>query len=87
MSNGQAPESHGQAVTIIVNAQQHTVTKGELSFADVVAFSGLPSGPNIVFTVTYRRGHGNKPEGSLIDGQSVKVKDGMIFNVTATDKS
>jgi Multiubiquitin len=40
-----------------------------------------------MFTVTYRRGEGNKPEGTLVEGETVKVKEGMIFNVTATDKS
>ena len=53
----------------------------------MVTLSGLPSGPNTIFTVTYRRGEGKKPEGTLVDGESVKVKDGMIFNVTATNKS
>ncbi len=82
-------EGHGleKTVTIIVNARSHTVTKGELSFAEVIALSGLPGGENVVFTVTYRRGHGEKPEGSLVEGETVKVKDGMIFNVTRTDKS
>ena len=28
-----------------------------------------------------------KPEGTLVEGDDVKIKDGMIFNVTATDKS
>ncbi len=82
---------HGQdkQYTIIVNGRQKVVTKKELSFAEVVAlaFDPPPTGPNIVFTVTYRRGEGNKPEGTLIDGEMVKVKEGMIFNVTATDKS
>jgi Multiubiquitin len=27
---------------------------------------------------------GNKPEGTLVEGGTVKIKDGMIFNVTAT---
>ena len=75
-------------VTIIVNGREKTVRKGELSFDDVVAlaFDPVPSGDNIVITVAYRRGHGNK-SGTLSEGQSVKVKDGMIFDVTATDKS
>jgi hypothetical protein len=77
----------GQQVTIFVNTQPHIMTKGEISFAEVVALSGLPDGPTVVFTVTYRRGQGGKPEGSLVAGESVKVKDGMIFNVTRTDKS
>ena len=75
-------------VTIIVNAREHTVLKEELSFDEIVAFyENPPTGPNVYFTVTYRRGHGNKPEGNLEAGESVRVKDGMIFNVTATDRS
>jgi len=76
-------------VTIIVNGEQKTVPKEEMSFAEILAlaFNPVPAGPNMVFTVTYRRGHGDKPEGTLIEGGSVKVKEGMVFNVTATDKS
>lgn len=75
--------------TVIVNGVQKEVTTKELTFDQVVdlAFNPRPSGPYWVFTVTYRRGHGDKPEGTLEPGGSVKVKDGMIFNVTATDKS
>jgi len=32
-------------------------------------------------------GHGSKPEGTLVEGDTVKVKEGMIFNVARTDKS
>lgn len=92
MSNGEhGNEGHGQekTYTVVVNGRQKTVTTKELTFAQVVAlaFDNPPSGPNIVFTITYRRGEGNKPEGTLVEGDTVKVKDGMIFNVTATDKS
>lgn len=75
-------------VTIIVNGREVTVPKEELSFDELVklAFPNSTPGPNKIFTVTYRRGHGNK-EGTLAPGQSVKIKDGMIFNVTETDKS
>jgi len=75
--------------TIIVNTREQVVTEKELTFAQVVAlaFNPVPSGPYIVITVTYRNGHGNKPEGTLVEGETVKIKKGMIFNVTATDKS
>ena len=81
--------SQQKEISIVVNGRPKTVSKEELSFAEIVALAdGLPTGPNIVYTVTYRKGHGDKPEGSLVDGgPGVKVKDGMIFNVTATDKS
>ena len=80
---------HDKEYTIIVNGRQKVITAKELSFAEIVAlaFDNPPSGPNILFTVTYRRGEGNKPEGTLVEGETVKIKDGMIFNVTATDKS
>jgi hypothetical protein len=91
-------EAHGQPVekhdpktfTIIVNARERTVTGPEITFEQVVklAFENQPPpGSDVVFTVTYRRGIGEKPEGSLIEGHSVKVKEGMVFNVTETSKS
>lgn len=82
------PHGHGdpKEVTVIVNGREKRVPKGDISFAAVVALSNLPGGSNTIFTVTYRRGEGNK-EGTLVEGEAVKVKEGMIFNVTATDKS
>ncbi len=82
-------ESMAQTVKIIVNGREKTVAKEALTFQEVVAlaFDNPPSGPNILFTITYRKGHGDKPEGTLVEGETLKVKDGMIINVTATDKS
>jgi len=79
----------GQTVTVVLNGTAKQVPKKEsLTFQEVVALAdGLPTGPNIEYTITYRRGHGDKPEGSLVPGSDVKVKEGMIFNVTATDRS
>lgn len=76
-------------ITIVVNGTQKTVQKDDFTFDEIVnlAYDNPPYGENTLFSVTYRRGHGNKPEGILAPGESVKVKDGMIFDVTATDKS
>jgi len=76
-------------ITIVVNGTQKTVQKDEYTFDEIVklAYENPPYGENTLFSVTYRKGHGNKPEGILAPGESVKVKDGMIFDVTATDKS
>lgn len=75
--------------TIIVNGEKKVVTQKELSFDDLVrlAFGSLPPDDNVIFTITFRRGHGERPEGVLRPGQSVKVKEGMIFDVTATRRS
>lgn len=87
MSN--ATQEGKREVTIVVNARPRVVTKDEISFEEIVtlAFDAPPAGENTVYTVTYRKGHGNKPEGTLVPGATTKVKEGMIFNVTATDKS
>lgn len=76
-------------LTIIINTRPHVVHKHDLSFEELaqLAYPNSPGSENVSFTVTYRNAHGNKPEGSLVAGQSVKVKDGMIFNVIRTDKS
>ncbi|MDK3075493.1 multiubiquitin domain-containing protein [Sedimentitalea sp. JM2-8] len=76
-------------ITIIVNGREKTVTAKEMGEGDLVAlaFDNPPTGEFICFTITFRRGQGNKPEGTLDEGETVKLKEGMIFNVTATDKS
>jgi hypothetical protein len=77
-----------RTASVVINGRNVEVSEDELTFDRVVELSGLPTGPNIVFTITYRRGHGQKPEGSMVeDGEPVKVKDGMIFNVSPTDRS
>jgi Multiubiquitin len=74
--------------TIIINGRSVTVTGKELTFQEVVSLSGLPTGPDVAFTISYRRGHGNKPEGSMVEGgDPVKVKNGMVFNVDSTTRS
>jgi hypothetical protein len=76
-------------ITLIVNGRKRKVTNRKESFADIVAlaFDPVPTGPNIMFTITYRNGPHRNPEGSLLEGGKVSVRDGMIFDVTPTDKS
>lgn len=90
-SAGEQP-SHGQhakETTITVNGRDRTVTSKELTYEDLLplAFNPVPTGPNVLITVTYRKGENGK-QGSLVAGsEPVKVHEKMIFNVTATDKS
>lgn len=90
MSTHEKERAQAKTVTIIVNGRPREVTQKELSFEDVVnlAFDNAPpTGENIVITVTFSRGDEGRKEGSLLPGESVKVKKDMIFDVTATDKS
>ena len=87
--NQETTQGHQKPMVIIVNGRQKTVTSKELSFDEIVAlaFDSPPTGDNTIFTITYRRGEGNKPEGTLVKGETVKIKEGMIFDVTATSRS
>jgi Multiubiquitin len=74
---------------IIVNAQEKIWSEKEISYKEVVvlAFGSYSEDPNVVYTVIYSRGDKPHQEGSLVKGKSVKVKNGMIFNVSQTNKS
>ena len=76
-------------VTIVVNGEPFEVEKEEISYAEVVtlAFPDYPQHPEVTYSVKYKKGHGNKPEGVLAPGGTVKVKDEMIFNVSPTGQS
>ena len=75
--------------TIFVNAQKKEVVETRLSFDEVVklAYPIPPDGANIMFTIAYRKGPKQNPKGSLVEGQTVRVKNGMVFDVTPTDRS
>lgn len=76
-------------VTIIVNTREKKWPKTKITYEEVIviAFGSYSSDENIIYTVTYAKGEDSKHEGSLVQGGSVVVKDGMIFNVTQTNKS
>lgn len=76
-------------VTIIVNTREKTWEKKDISYQEVIilAFGEYVDNELIVYTVTYAKGEDAKREGSLVKGQSVKVKNRMVFNVSKTDKS
>jgi len=91
MSDGttSSPKGDGTGFDIIVNARRKHVEEAVLTFRKVVelAFDPLPSGENVLFTVTYRNGPRENPKGTLVRGETVHIATGMIFDVTATDKS
>ena len=78
-----------KTVTIIVEGTPHEWPKDEITYAEVVTLEvpDYSQHTDITYSVTYKRGHGNKPEGILSPGGSVKVKEGMIFSVSETGQS
>lgn len=76
-------------VTLMVNGEPHEYAETKITFEQVVkiAYPVPPPGTCIEFTVTYRNGPPKNPKGTLTAGHSVKVKNKMVFDVTATDRS
>jgi hypothetical protein len=74
---------------IIVNARRKTVAGKKISFANVVrlAFPDGPPTPQTVYTVAFSNGPPRNPEGKMIPGQTVKIRDDMVFDVTETSRS
>ena len=75
--------------TIYVNGEQKVVATKRVTFDEIakLAYPVPPVGDNILYTVSYEDGPPANPQGSMKEGETVEVKNGMIFNVTATDKS
>lgn len=76
-------------IILMVNGREKPWSEKKITFDQVVilAFGNYDNNPNKVYTVTYDRGPKENPEGSMVKGDVVVVKNKMIFNVTATDKS
>jgi hypothetical protein len=74
---------------IVVNGDRRVVHGECLTFEEIVkiAYPVPPPGTDVQFTVQYTRGPETKPAGTLIEGQSVKIQDGMEFDVTPTNRS
>lgn len=78
-----------KTVTIFVEGTEHPWPKDEITYTEVVRLEvpDYSESSGVTYSVKYRRGQGDKPEGTLPPGGSVKVKDGMIFNVSDTGQS
>lgn len=86
---GDDNHGHGHIVTIIVEGTPHRWSKDTISYDEVVTLEvpDYAQHPEITYSVKYKNGPGEKPEGTLAKGESVCVKDGMIFSVSETGQS
>lgn len=76
-------------IDLIVNGRTKQWTEKTITFEQVIvlAFGIFDPNPNKVYTVTYDNGPHENPEGSMVKDGKVYVKNKMIFNATATDRS
>lgn len=76
-------------IKVFVNTDPVFVHTRTMSYWEVVhlAYPDAQPGPNSPYTVTYAKGYEGTSLINLVDGQHVRIKKGMHFNVTPTDKS
>lgn len=74
---------------IIVNGHELEIVATKLSYEEIKSMvSQYPNSP-ADYTVTFRDNHQRVPrrEGTLIPGESITLKDGMVFNAIMTNGS
>ena len=88
------PEHPGhpeKPITIIVNGADKKLAVGVklLTYEDVVklAYGSYDSSSNIIYSIAYFNGPHENRKGSLVKGDNVAVREGMIFNVGCSNKS
>ena len=81
-------EDH-KTVTIVVEGTLHEWPEEYISYEQVVTLEvpDYSQNPQITYTVRYKAGPRNKPEGTLSRGGTVKVVEGMVFSVSRTGQS
>ena len=91
MSEQKKNDAPGQnkEFTIIINAREKMWLEKTINFEEVImlGYGVFDNNESAAYTVAYNRGEDKKPEGSMVIGDVVHVKNKMIFNVTKTNRS
>lgn len=76
-------------ITIKVNSRDREVDHRVVTYWEVVKLAYPEAVPSdqVIYSIDYASGPRQNPNGSLVESQSVTVKEGMKFYVTPTDKS
>lgn len=72
---------------IIVNAREKTWLHNEITYDEIVVLACGLVDNTVSYTVIFKKGVEKKQEGILVRGDTVKIKDGMIFIVSTTCRS
>lgn len=84
--------NNNKSITIIVNGREHVLEDKRISYEEIIqlVFGKFDDMPNVAYTIAYSNnnsGQGKGNNGVLVKGDSIKIHEGVIFNVTRTDKS
>lgn len=82
-----APEQNKE-YSIIVNGRRITTNEHKLSYDQILQMAKIPeAGETTLYIITFERGPHGHSEGTVSLGGSIVIKDGMVFNVSTTNKS
>jgi hypothetical protein len=72
---------------IIINGRPKTVTDKKISFIDIItlAYGSFNQSEDIAYTVAYT--NNKHRDGALVYNESLRIHEGVIFNVTKTNRS
>lgn len=75
--------------TIFINSREKIWSKKTITFEEVVilTYGSISSDPNISYSVKFKKGDNEKPEGMMVAGDEIKVKNEMKFDVYETNRS
>jgi hypothetical protein len=80
---------HDHQFDIVVNGKAKKVDHQILTFDEVVklAFPTPPAEGDIIYTVVFHNADQDPTNGTLVDGKTVKVRNGTRFDVKHTVRS
>lgn len=85
------PERPEEPIFIIINGVDKVLPVGtkQLSYEEVVklAYGNYNNASSIIYSVAYSNGPAENRKGTLVKGDTVLVRKGMIFNVGCSNKS
>ncbi len=89
MSQDKSDHGHGhenKPNNIIINARPKKFDGDRITYSDVVELAFPDSvDPGVVYTVSYVGPH--IPDGTLVENQSVAIRNGVKFDVIKTNRS
>lgn len=76
-----------KVISIIINGREYTIDSKYISYDEVLSLGNIgSSSQNSIILVVFEKAENGK-EGTLAPGDEIKVKNGMVFNVSTTNKS
>lgn len=86
MSNRDNANGQQGLTRLIINGRPTAFDGNTITYSQLVALANLPQAPGgMLYSVTYSGPH--TADGSLAEGGSVSIVNGMKFDVTPTNRS